>query len=261
MANKDIHSTAIVHANVKIGKGVSIGPYTVVDENVVLEDNVCIESHCVITGHTVLGEGTKVFSGAVVGSDPQDKKHREEDEVYLEIGKNNVIREFVTINPGTIEGGTKTVIGDRNLIMAYCHVAHDCFIGNKCIMANAATLAGHVTLEDKAMIGGFGAIHQFVRIGKLAIIGGCSKVVQDVPPFSMCDGHPAKVMSINSVGLKRSETDSKVVRKLKQAFKILFRSGLAKKTAINKIREDIESCEEVDHLINFANNSKRGLSR
>jgi len=139
-----------------------------------------------------------------VGSAPQDKKHSSDDNVFLNIGENNVIREYVTINTGTAEGGGKTVICDNNLMMAYAHVAHDCVIGNNCIMANAATLGGHVVLEDNAMIGGFSAVHQFTRIGRLAIVGGCSKVVQDVVPYSNCDGHPLKIYGLNTVGLQRA---------------------------------------------------------
>jgi len=199
------------------------------------------------------------FNALEIGSAPQDKKHSADDNVFLNIGDNNVIREYVTINPGTVEGGSKTVIGNNNLIMAYAHIAHDCVIGNFCVMANAATLGGHVTIEDNAMIGGLSAVHQFVRLGRLAIIGGCSKVVQDVPPFSTCDGHPAKVVNTNVIGLKRAQISQDTIRKLKKSFKLLFFSGLSKTTALETIANEIESTPEVEHLTFFAKTSERGM--
>ena len=185
MENIKIHKTAIVSSEAKLSPGVSVGPYSVIEEGVEIGDNVRIGSHCVITGQTTIGKNCKIYTGAVIGSAPQDRKHQADDNVFLNIGENNVIREYVTMNPGTLEGGGKTIIGSDNLFMAYSHVAHDCVIGNNCVMANAATLAGHVTLEDNAVLGGFSAVHQFVRLGRLSIVGGCSKVTQDVPPFSM----------------------------------------------------------------------------
>jgi UDP-N-acetylglucosamine acyltransferase len=231
----------------------------VVDGDVMIGDNVRIGSHCVITGHTTIGEGCKVFTGAVIGSAPQDKKFRGDENVFLSIGKNNVIREYVTLNPGTTDGGGKTVVGDHNLLMAYSHVAHDCNIGNYCVMANAASLAGHVTLEDNAVIGGLTGVHQFVRLGRLSIVGGCSKVVQDVPPFSTCDGHPAKMFGVNVIGLKRAQVSVETVKKLKKAFKILFNSGLTRTNAIELVEKEIEPCPEIEHLIFFIKISKRGL--
>ncbi len=259
MENISVHKTAIVSPGAKLSSGVVVGPYSVVEESVTLGDNVRIGAHCVITGQTSLGRNCKVYSGAVIGSAPQDKKYSADDNVFLNIGENNVIREFVTINSGTAEGGGKTVIGGNNLIMAYSHIAHDCILGNRCVLANAATLGGHVTLEDNAVIGGLSAVHQFVRLGRLAIIGGCSKVVQDVPPFSMCDGHPAKVRGTNSIGLKRADFDREVIKELRKAFKILFRSGLSKKNALEKIAQECKSSPEVDHLVFFAKTSERGM--
>jgi UDP-N-acetylglucosamine acyltransferase len=259
MENITIHKTAIVHPEAKLSPGVVIGPYSVVEDGVTLGDNVRIGSHCVITGQTMIGASCKVYSGAVIGSAPQDRKYSSDDNVFLNIGKNNVIREYVTMNPGTVDGGGKTVVGDNNLFMAYSHVAHDCIIGNNCVMANAATLAGHVTLEDTAVIGGLSAVHQFVRLGRLSIVGGCSKVVQDVPPFSMCDGHPAVVIKINSIGLRRVNISSETVQSLNRAFKALFRSGLSKKHALEIIENEIPSCPEIEHLIFFTKTSRRGL--
>ncbi len=259
MENINIHKTAIIHPGATISSGVNIGPYSVIEGGVTLGDNVRVGSHCVITGQTTIGRNCKIYTGAVIGSAPQDKKHSADDNVFLNIGENNVIREYVTMNSGTSEGGGKTVVGNDNLIMAYAHVAHDCVIGNNCVMANAATLGGHVTIEDNAVIGGFSAVHQFTRIGRLAIIGGCSKVVQDVPPFSMCDGHPAKVVTINSVGLKRAEVSAESTKSLKKAAKILFRSGLARKHALEKVAAEIEPSAELEHLIFFLKTSERGV--
>jgi UDP-N-acetylglucosamine acyltransferase len=259
MENVHIHKTAVIQSGAEVSPGVVIGPYSIVESGVRLGDNVRIGSHCVLTGQTTIGKNCKIYTGAVIGSAPQDKKFNADDNVFLNIGENNVIREYVTINPGTMEGGGKTVIGDNNLIMAYSHIAHDCIIGNRCVMANAATLGGHVTLEDSAMIGGLSAVHQFVRLGRLCIVGGCSKVVQDVPPFSMCDGHPAQVVNINAVGLRRSEFSNETMRELKRAFKILFWSGLSKTNALEKIAAELTPTPELEHLIFFAKTTKRGL--
>jgi len=259
MDKVNIHKTAVVHPEAKIADSVTVGPYTVIGANVNIGEGTKISSHCVIDGKTTLGQNCQIFSGAVVGSAPQDKKFKPEDDVSLIIGDNNIIREYVTINPGTIEGGQKTIVGNNNLFMAYSHIAHDCVVGNNCVMANAGTLAGHVTLEDNAVIGGLSAVHQFVRLGRLSIVGGCSKVVQDIPPFSMCDGHPAKVFNINLVGLKRAKVSTDVIRTLKQAFKLLFHSGLTKTHAIERIEKELAPCPELDHLVFFAKTTKRGL--
>lgn len=259
MENVNVHKTAVIHSGAKLSSGVCVGPYSIIEGGVTLGDNVRIGSHCVITGQTTIGRNCKIYTGAVIGSAPQDKKHTADDNVFLNIGENNVIREYVTINPGTVEGGSKTVIGSNNLFMAYAHIAHDCIIGNNCVMANAATLGGHVTIEDGAMVGGLSAVHQFVRLGRLAIIGGCSKVVQDVPPFSTCDGHPAKVITTNVIGLKRSQISQKSIRNLKKAFKLLFHSGLSKTSALESIAQEIEPCPEIEHLVFFAKTSERGL--
>jgi len=259
MEEMRIHKTAIVHPEAQLADSVSVGPYAVIGPHAVIGENVKIASHVVIDGWTAIGSGCQIFSGAVVGSIPQDKKHKVEDKVFLNIGENNIIREYVTINPGTIEGGGRTVIGNNNLFMAYSHVAHDCTVGNNCVMANSGTLAGHVTLEDNVVIGGLTAVHQFVRLGRLAIIGGCSKVVQDIPPFSLCDGHPAKVYGLNLVGLRRAKVSNKTVGLLKNAFKILFNSGLTKSHAIEKVTQEIEACPEIEHLVFFAKTTERGM--
>ena len=259
MKTAKVHKTAVIHPNAKLGNDVTVGPYTVIGGNAVIGDQCRIASHCVIEGQTTIAKNCQIFSGAIVGSAPQDKKFNEHDDVELIIGENNVIREYVTMNPGTLEGGRQTTIGNNNLFMAYSHVAHDCVVGNNCVMANCGTLAGHVTIEDNAVVGGLSAVHQFVRLGRLSIVGGCSKVVQDIPPFSTCDGHPARVYNLNLIGLRRAKISAKVIGYLKQAFKILFHSGLSKTHAIEMITKEIPSCPEIDHLVFFAKTTKRGL--
>lgn len=255
----DVHKTAIVHPRARLANGVSIGAYSIIEENVTIGEGSKVGHFCVIQGNTMIGKNCQFYTGAVVGSVPQDKKFNGTENVYLNIGDNNTFREYVTINPGTTEGGGKTIIGNNNLLMAYSHVAHDCIIGNNCVLANNGTLGGHVTLEDNAVVGGLSAVHQFVRLGRLSIVGGCSKVVQDIPPFSMCDGHPAQVYNLNSVGLKRSKINPDTFKLLKKAFKILFHSGLTKTHALEIIEEEIPPCPEVEHLIFFVKTSKRGV--
>ena len=254
-----IHSTAIVSKKAKLADGVQVGPCAVIGDNVIIGAKTKIGPHCVIEGDTIIGDSCEVFCGAVLGSRPQDLKYKDQKS-YLEIGDNNIIREYCTFNPGT-EEGSKTKVGEGNLFMAYSHVAHDCTVGNHCVIANNGTLAGHVVIEDKAVIGGMVAIHQFVRVGRLSIIGGCSKVVQDIPPYSTCDGHPAKVYSLNLVGLRRNGVSRESIDKLNHAFKIMFNSGLSVKHALESVLKEIGPCEEVSNLIEFVKSSKRGISR
>lgn len=255
-----IHKTAIVSKKAEVAADAQIGPYSIIEDNVVLGEGVKIGAHSVITGNTTIKKGCQVFSSVVIGSQPQDLKYKDEKS-FLEIGENNIIREFCTFNPGTKDGG-RTVVGNNNLFMAYSHVAHDCSVGNNCVIANAGTLAGHVTIEDNVVIGGLAAIHQFVRIGKLSIIGGCSKVVQDIPPFSTCDGHPARIYGLNLIGLKRNGVSRQSIEELRRIFKILFNSGITIKHALERIvEEDIPSNSEITYLIEFIKNSRRGISR
>ncbi len=254
-----LHPTAIIHKGTKLAEDVEVGPYSIIDESVTIGQGTVIGPHCVIEGRTTIGENCRIFTGAVVGSIPQDLKYRGEKS-FLKVGNNNIIREYVTINPGTGEGG-ETSIGDGNLLMAYAHVAHDCKIGNGVIIANVGTLAGHVTIGDKAIVGGLAAIHQFVRVGIISIIGGCSKVVQDVPPYSTVDGHPTRVYGLNSIGLKRAGIPKESISSLKRAFRILFHSGLSLNTALERIDREAEKCPELSVLIDFMKTSERGVSR
>ena len=253
------HPSAIISLKAKLADNVSVGPYTIISDNVIIGADTKIGAHCVIEGNTTIGKNCEIFTGAVVGSRPQDLKFKGE-KVFLEIGNNNIIREYCTLNPGTGEGA-KTIVGDDNLLMAYSHIAHDCRVGSGCVLANNSTLAGHVSIEDKAVIGGLVAIHQFVRIGMLAIIGGCSKVVQDIPPFSTCDGHPARVYGLNLIGLRRKGIGHDAIKKIDQAFKLIFNSGLSVKHALERVEKEIEKTDEIKYLINFVKSSERGLTR
>ena len=253
-----IHPTAIVSKKAKLADDIIVGPYSIITDTVTIGPGTKIGSHCVIDGNTSIGRNCEIFTGAVVGSRPQDLKYKGQ-KVFLEIGDENIIREYSTFNPGT-EEGSKTIIGNNNLFMAYSHIAHDCIVGNNCAIANNGTLAGHVTIEDKAVVGGLVAIHQFVRIGTLSIIGGCSKVVQDIPPFSTCDGHPARVYGLNLVGLKRQKITKDSIVLLDRAFKVLFNEGHTIKHSLEKLEKDIKSTQEISYLINFIKNSKRGIA-
>ena len=254
-----IHSTAVVDKKAKLADDVEVGPYTIIGPDVEIGGSTKIGPHVVITGYTSIGKNCRIFPGACVGTIPQDLKYKGEESL-LKIGNNNIIREYVTINPGS-EKGSETSIGDGNLLMAYSHVAHNCNIGNGCIIANLGTLAGHVSIEDKVVMGGIVGIHQFVRVGKMAIIGGCSKVVQDIPPFSTCDGRPARVYGLNLLGLKRAGISMDAQRSLKKAFKILFHSGISLKSAIYKVSETADHFKEIDYLLEFLKGSKRGVCR
>ncbi|OGX32989.1 MAG: acyl-[acyl-carrier-protein]--UDP-N-acetylglucosamine O-acyltransferase [Omnitrophica WOR_2 bacterium RIFCSPLOWO2_12_FULL_51_24] len=254
-----IHPTAIVDKKAELADGVEVGPYCLIGPDVKVGSGTVIGAHAVIDGHTTIGKNNRIFTGAVIGSITQDLKFKGERS-YVKIGDNNIIREYVTINMGT-DKESSTVIGNKVLLMAYCHVAHDCVIKDGAIIANCGTLAGYVTVEEKADIGGLTGVHQFVRIGKLAIIGGCSKVTQDVVPFSMSDGHPLKIYGLNAVGLERAKVPQESRNALKKAFKILFNSGLTVSHALDEIKSEVRKCPEVDYLVEFTAASERGISR
>ena len=255
-----VHPTAIVHPNAALGEAVSIGPYSVVGPKVVIGPRTKIGTHCVVEGRTTIGADCEIFTGAVIGSPPQDLKYQGE-ETLLIIGDRNKVREYVTINPGTDGGGGKTVIGSDCLLMAYAHVAHDCHIGDHVIIANSAALAGHITVEHQAIIGGLVGIHQFVRVGTLSIIGGCSRVPQDVPPYATCVGYPATVFGINREGLRRAGVSEEARRRLHHAFRVLFESQLSMRHALEQVAKDADHSPELQHLIEFIRQSKRGVLR
>jgi len=254
-----VHSTAIVHPKAQIGKNCDIGPYCVIGENVILGDKCKLHSHVVIDGHTTLGKGNEIFPFASIGLKTQDLKWKG-GIPRTEIGDGNTFREYVSIHSATGDGEI-TSVGSHNTILAYCHIAHNCTLGNKIIMSNVATLAGHVTVEDFAVVGGLAAVHQFCRIGKMAMIGGCSKVVQDVPPFMMADGNPAETRTINKTGMERNGVSDEAQKAMRAAYKILFREGLTISNAIAKVEKKLPQLPEVKHLIQFVRTSERGISK
>ena len=253
------HATAIIHPKAKIGAGCEIGPYCVIGEHVVLGEKCKLHSHVVIDGYTTLGRENEIFPFASIGLKTQDLKWKG-GVTRTEIGDGNTFREYVTIHSATGDGEV-TRVGSRNTILAYCHIAHNCVLGSHIIMSNVGTLAGHVTVEDHAVIGGLAAVHQFCRIGKMAMIGGCSKVVQDVPPFMMADGNPAETRTINKTGMERNGVSEKAQSALRQAYKIFFREGLTVSNAVTKVEKDLPQLPEVKHLLEFVHASERGISK
>jgi UDP-N-acetylglucosamine acyltransferase len=256
---KAIHPTAVIHPDARIAPGCFIGPYCVLGEHVVLGDHCKLHSHVVIDGHTQLGARNEIFPFASIGFKTQDLKWQG-GVTRVEVGDDNTFREYVSVNSATADGGV-TRIGSHNHILAYAHIAHDCVLGNHIIMSNVATLAGHIVVEDYAVVGGLAAVHQFCRIGRMSIIGGCSKVVQDVPPFMLVDGNPAETRTINKIGVERNGVSEEAQNALKQAYKILFRDGLTISNALARIESELPTIPEVKHLVQFARNSERGLSK
>ncbi|MFO1501500.1 MAG: acyl-ACP--UDP-N-acetylglucosamine O-acyltransferase [Verrucomicrobiota bacterium] len=254
-----IHPSAIVHPHAEIGEECEIGPYCVIGGHVAVGPRCRLHSHVIIDGHTRLGRGNELFPFACIGLKTQDLKWKG-GLTRTEIGDGNTFREYVTVHSATGDGET-TLVGSHNHILANCHIAHNVQIGDNVIMSNVATLAGHVVVEDHAVIGGLAAVHQFCRIGKMAIVGGCSKVVQDVPPFMLADGNPAKTRTINKVGLERNHVSEETQAALKQAFRLLFREGLTISNALTRLETDLKPLPEIRHLIGFIRGSERGLSK
>lgn len=255
-----IHPTAIIADSAVIGEGAKIGPYVVIGEEASIGEETVIGSHSVIGEYTTLGSGCQIHPHTVIGGPPQDM-HFKGEKTFLIIGDNNIIREYTTLNRGTFDGTGETIIGNNNYFMAYSHVAHDCRIGNHTIFANCATLAGHITIEDHVIIGGLTPLHQFTRVGKYAIIGGSSAVSKDIVPFALASGDRAKIYGINKVGLKRHGFTKETLSDLKHAFKIIFNSDLNTSHALEKVAQEIQGCEEVDYLVKFIKESKRGISK
>ncbi len=254
-----IHPTAVVHPKAEIGTDSEIGPYCVIGEHVVVGAGCRLHSHVVIDGHIRLGKGNEIFPFACLGMKTQDLKWKG-GIARTEIGEHNTFREYVTIHSATGDGEA-TVIGSHNHILAYCHLAHNVTLQNHIIMSNVATLAGHVLVEDCAVIGGLAAVHQYCRIGKMALIGGCSKVVQDVAPFMLVDGNPAETRTVNKVGMERNGISEDAQAALRQAYKILFREGLTSSNALTRIESELSTFPEVQHLVRFVRASERGISK
>jgi len=252
-----IHPTAIVSKRAEIDPSVEIGPYAIVEDDVKIGKNVKIYARAYICKNTQVAEGTQIHMGAVLGHLPQDLAFKGK-KTYLKIGKRNIIREYVTIHRGTKEG-TATEIGDENFLMALSHVGHNCNLGNKVILANGVLLAGYVTVEDQAFISGNVVVHQFCSIGRLALIGGFSGVNKDVPPYMAVRGE-STIRAINLIGLKRAGFTSKAINEIREAFKLIYKSGLNTNQAIEKILEGNPG-REVKHLVEFIKNSKRGICK
>jgi len=253
-----IHETAIVASTARLGKGVKIGPFSTIGSEVVLGNGVRIDSHVVIDGKTTIGDETHVFPFASIGLEPQDLKYSGEP-TTTEVGRRNQIREGVTIHRGTAGGGGVTKVGDDNLLMAQVHVAHDCVVGNENVFANGTALAGHVEVSDRVTIGAFCGVHQFSRIGKEAFIGAYSVIVKDPIPYSLSYGNHAKCYGMNRVGMRRRGYTKETIESVRHAFHLLLSSKLNTTQAVERIREEIKGCSEVDHMIEFITSSKRGV--
>ncbi|OJT18012.1 acyl-[acyl-carrier-protein]--UDP-N-acetylglucosamine O-acyltransferase [Archangium sp. Cb G35] len=255
-----VHPTAVVHPGARLHETVEVGPYSIIGEKVTIGAGSRVGPHVVIEGRTTLGERTRIFQFASVGAAPQDLKYAGED-TELILGDGNTIRESVTLNIGTAGGGGVTRIGNNNLFMAYSHVAHDCVVGNGCILANSAALAGHVFIEDFAIISALSAVHQFTRVGKHAFIAGGSMVVMDVAPYCTAQGDRAELAGLNVVGLQRHGFNEEQIGRIKEAYKILFRSKLQLAEAVAQLKAEMGGHSEIEYLLNFVSQSKRGLTR
>jgi len=255
-----IHPTASVAPDAELADGVEVGAYAVIGAGVVIGAGTIVGPHAVVQGPTRIGAGNRIFQFASVGSDPQDKKYAGEP-TRLEIGDRNVIRECVTLNRGTIQDQGVTAIGDDNLFMAYAHVAHDCRIGNKCVLANNATLGGHVQLGDWVIMGGLSAIHQFCKVGAHAFIANNAAVTRDVPPFVMAVGQPAAAHSVNAEGLKRRGFTPEQIRNIRNAFRVLYRSGLKLADATEQVGALAEEQPELRPIVEFLPRSTRSIVR
>jgi UDP-N-acetylglucosamine acyltransferase len=257
----EIHPTAVVSPKAELAEDVKIEAFSIIGPQVTIGSGTVVGPHAVVDGWTTIGERNQIFPFATIGYPPQDLSYRGE-ETQLVIGNDNIIRENATINRGTLRGGGVTSVGNHNLVMAYAHIAHDCIIGNRVILANATTLGGHVRIDDCAILGGLVAIHQFIRIGAYAFIGGKSGLRMDMPPYMLAFGAPAKLYGPNLVGLRRHGLPRANIHALKTCYRIMFRSGLTVAEAVESIRQEVEMVPEVENLIQFMQGrSKRGVTR
>jgi len=254
-----IHPTALIDPAARLGADCDVGPYCVIGPDVVIGDRCRLHAHVVVDGHTTLGVENEVFPFACLGLKTQDLKWKGGVNRAV-IGDRNTLREFVTVHCAT-QDGDATVIGSDNHILAYCHIAHDCRLGDHIIMSSYAGLAGHVVVGDHAVLAGFVAVHQFCRVGRMSIIGGCAKVVQDVPPYMLVDGNPGETRTINKVGMERNGVPAESQAALRQAFKLLFREGLTITNAVARIEAELPPVPEVLYLLEFVRTSQRGISK
>lgn len=259
-----IHPTAIIGAKAQLADDVQVGPYSIIGENVSIGAGSVVGAHCVIDGHTSIGNNNTFYRFCSIGGNPQDKKYRDEP-TELVIGDGNTVREYVTINTGTVQDVGTTRLGDDNWIMAYVHIAHDCQIGSHTVIANAVQLAGHIHIGDWTILGGLSAVHQFVRIGAHTMIGGTSSIRQDIPPYVIGAGDPFRPVGINSEGLGRRGYSPEIISALKDAYKILYRRKLTVTQAIEQIRqlqqERPQAQDAIQALIGFIETSERGIVR
>jgi UDP-N-acetylglucosamine acyltransferase len=255
-----IHPSAIIEDGAKVAEDAEVGPFSIIGSRVEIGPGCRIGPHVVITGTTRIGRNNRIFQFASIGEEPQDKKYAGEDS-ELVIGDNNTIREYVTINRGTADGGGCTRLGDDNWLMAYCHIAHDCQVGSHNIMANGATLAGHVTVGDWVIFAGYSGAHQFCRIGSHAFLGMYGGVSQDVPAYVMVSGQPPRPRGVNSEGLKRRGFSAEQIRNIREAYRTLYRSGLQRDEALTELERRLAEQPELKLMIDSARASERGLLR
>lgn len=256
-----IHPTAIVHPKAELGEDVDVGPYSIIGEHVRIGQGTRLISHVSVEGWTEIGSHCQIFPFASIGMAPQHLQYKGEP-TRVVIGDHNILREYVTVNRGTVPGGGHTSLGHHNFLMAYVHIAHDCQVGNHVVMANSATLAGHISIGDHSIIGGLVGIHQFVRIGAYVMIGGCSAVGKDVPPFvRAAGGYRAQLYGINAIGLRRQGFSNERISTLKRAYELLFRSGVRMAEAMKQAREDYKDQPDVLQVLSFLDGSKRGVCR
>lgn len=259
MSNVTVHPSAIVDPAAQLGAGTVVGPYCILAANVSLGENCWLQNHVTLSGPLQAGRRNKFYAYCSIGQQTQDLKYRGEP-TWLEIGDDNTFREFVTINRSTAGSG-KTRVGSGGNFLAYSHIGHDCTVGDAVVFSNNGTLAGHVQVGDRAVIGGLTAVHQFCRVGRFAITGGCSKIVQDVPPFMIADGNPAEVRGINQVGLERAGFPPEKIKPVKEAFRLIYRGKLNTAQALEALREKLGQSEEVQAIIRFIEESERGIIR
>jgi UDP-N-acetylglucosamine acyltransferase len=257
MSGTRIHPTAIVAPDAQLGSGVEIGPFAIVGESCVVGDGAVLAARSTLERNVTLGANVHVGSGSILGGAPQDVKYRGE-QTTVEIGDGTAIREYTTINRGTTHS-FKTTVGKNCFVMSYVHLGHDCHIGDGVVLVNGVQLAGHVTVDDRAIISGLTAVHQFVRIGKFSFIGGCSRVAQDVPPYTRAVGNPIKLYGLNSVGLRRNNYSDEVLRELKRAYRLFFRSELNLSQALQRAESDLQPLPEVQEFVRFVSETNRGV--
>ncbi len=260
MTDVIVHPTADVHPTAELGEGTEIGPFCVIGPEVTVGAGSLLKSHVVISAWTTVGRGCRIHPFAVLGGPPQDRKYRDEPTALI-VGDEVEIREHATVHRGTTQGDRETVIGRGSLLMAYCHVAHDCQVGAEVVMTNGSTLAGHVVVQDHAVLGGFSAVGQMLRVGESAMLAAGAMVEQDAPPFCITAGDRARVRAVNTVGLKRRGFDRATISGVREAYRLLFRSGKPLREALVEVRDKVPTSPQIEHLLQFLESSRKGISR